>query len=266
MKKLNLAISFALLIICLTTSARIQTDDVITMKRVYTAGDKDRYLIEMKTLQTVAEGTKKTNYIVKLLMVLREVTKEVKPNGNVVITGSFEKANVKLQDKGTDQEQDLMSFAPSWTETRDKNSKVLESKIAGADNVLAQQLANGISEIVAIQVRFYSPKPVKIGDEWKIEPGEMKDKEDKFSGSAKLTGKEKIHDIETYKITVASDKETTQPEKVKAHFEGKGNIDIKDGKIVKMTGKVKYEGGTIKSSEFTLSRLIGDEEPKMDGK
>ncbi len=245
---------------------RLQADDTTayTFERTYKAGDVDRYRMVIKsTVNSQLTGNKDVDVLLSILM--KETTKELKPDGGAVLQDDLEQAYAKIGD----QEMDATSLLPGHVvQTRDKQGRIVESKIEGgasADN------GNQMQMFAQQGMTFYPPKPVKVGESWKIstEASNPAQKGLKVVGTATLVGTETLNGVKTLKVKAVTD--TTGPAPapavaggtgdLKVHFDGVGNIDPASGKLVHMTGTADGVVGPLGASkmQLTLDLLKADE-------
>ena len=252
-----------------------------TLARSFKAKDVNRYKLDLNTTANIPQLG--GNVDVVMAMVMKETTKEVKDNGSAVLTSEFDSANVKVGDN----EQDLTALMPSIITTVDKTGRILNTKFEGGNSMFTEGPAAGMFKNISPQT-YFPPKPVKVGDTWKIDSSTDapdKDKADaskddknkaaqKTTGTATLVGVETINGLQTLKIKTSTDTEATMDnplnpgEKldIKAHTEGITNVDTLTGRLVKMTSTSTSEGGPQGKSkvEVTLALVTGDKATKAD--
>jgi hypothetical protein len=230
-------------------------DTVYTLERVYAKGEVDRYNVKME----VHSDGKSLNGATKVLiaLVLKEQTKEVKPDGSAVLNDIFEEGSADMGGSITD----IVSFLPAITQTRDKQSRILETKSEGG----ALGTSDMTDRIAGQLMYFYPSKPIKVGDTWDIDASDTKaGAVAKTKGKGTLVAVEALNGAQTAKIKVVTDadgeaEDPTNHNKVKisVHFDGVGNMDIKTGKMVQMTGKNTFKGGPLTDNQFEWKLKTG---------
>jgi hypothetical protein len=250
--------------LCITTvqpmsalPARLLDDTVYTLERVYTKGEADHYKVktEVKTDGKMLPGVTK----IIISMVFKEQTREVKADGNAVIDDTFEQASA---DVGKGVPLDMAPFMPVITQTRDKQSHILENKTVGGNGTVSDMVAQYAKQLIF----FYADKPVKVGDSWTLEDKDATAPVPiKTLGKGTLLAIETLNGVQTAKIKVVTDAggETEDPNthvrtKVGAHFEATGNMDLKTGKILLMMGKTTFTGGTLLENQVDWKLKAGD--------
>jgi len=128
-------------------------------------------------------------------------------------------------------------------------------------------MGNTASQYSQQLIAFYPAKPVKVGESWDLDYSDAK-AENPYTVKAKgtLIGTEMVSGMQTLKINIVTDttaemKDPGTREKISliAHFEGGGNMEIKSGKIVAMTGKTTFRGGPFTDSDVDWKLKTGDD-------
>jgi hypothetical protein len=227
-------------------------------KRLYKAKDLDRYKIAVTTSMDNPMGGQLE---IKVSMLIKETVQEVKEDGSLTLIHEFEQAAANIM--GMDQ--DITSFMPKVTQTRDKNGKI-DVKVEGGNEQAAGQVAEMIKGMARAQTAFYPDKPVKIGDSYKVSykgsigPGQEAD----IKGDAKVVAVETISGIKTLKIKITSTSASSDANGAAASkSEGTCNLDIKTGKIVRMASKIDGTANGGKTSTEINYRLVLPEEKEV---
>ncbi len=233
-------------------------DGAYTLQRVYTKGEVDRYKMKAEVHSDGSAFNGATKIVINI--VLKEQTRTVKDDGNAVLNDISEQASADL---GDNNKTDLTAFLPAITQTRDRQSHILESKIEGGlpgAGDMVSQIANALR-------CFYPSKPVKIGDSWDIEYDDKKPTStSKTKGKSTLLAIEAVGGMQTAKIRVVTDSsgEVEDPgshekAKVSSHLDQVGNMDIKTGKIVLMSAKTTFKGSSITDTQIEWKLSTGDD-------
>lgn len=220
-----------------------------TLQRVFKKGDIDRYRLALSArINNEQTGNMEVEVVFALRM--KETTKEVKEDGSGVLYREFEQGYARI---GEAFEQDLTASLPKVTQTIDKTGRVVATKTEGG----AGDFASGGPQAFSLaQTAFYPPKPVKVGDKWKIDQGDVKAKEAerrvRFVGEATVVGKETVKGIETLKIKSVAE---ITPDKAsdKMTLDGTSNMDPKTGKIVKIDGVIEGAFGPLGKTKARLT-------------
>jgi hypothetical protein len=252
-----------------------------TLVRTFKAKDVNHYKLNLNT--SINSPQLGGNIDIVMTMLMKETTKEVKDNGSAVLMSEFDSANVKFGDN----EQDMTALMPSVTSTVDKTGRILDTKIEGGNPMFTQGPGANMFKNISPQT-YFPPKAVKVGDTWKIDSSadapdkddKSKDKEknkavQKTTGTATLVGVETINGLQTLKIKMATDSESTlenpmnpgEKLDIKAHTEGVSNVDMASGKLVKLTSTSTSEGGPQGKMKVDLMfALVTDDKAKKDDK
>jgi len=164
--------------LALCSSAVAAPDETYSLKRVYKAGEIDKY----KTVITMeAENPPGTAISFTYTILTTEKVLEVKPDGSTVVETRVDNAKVKIKD--IDRELDDNSVV---TVTIDKNGKETKREGGGDDQRGASVKMLGLARFSSMP-----PHALKTGEAWKYEIPASDDKSPKTTGSVTLIGKEK---------------------------------------------------------------------------
>jgi hypothetical protein len=208
-----------------------RTEEAFTIKRIFVKGETNlaRLSSELQVAQDEKKPDKLTN--VKLGLILRETTLDIKEDGAMVIRMDFPKGAADL---GTG-DIDIRGLLPIVTKTFDKSGRVVKEERDNANGPFGSP-----DRLVALAaLGFYPEKPVKIGESWDIEVDDPDKKDTRRKiGKATLVGIETLKGMETFKIKWVIDIERTENGKEKkSHIEAEANIDRKSGRNVRVKGK-----------------------------
>jgi hypothetical protein len=226
-----------------------------TLKRTFKKGDIDRYKLVFEAMVPSPTGSGETKIF--LTMVIKETTKEIKPDGTIVLSNTADSANLKLGDI----DQDITPMMPGVTQIRDKQGRLTEVKVDNAESSpLAPMMGGFMQMVLGAQAAFYPSKPVKVGDTWKIEPGpQPREKNVTSDGKATLVSKESVDKVETFKVKIIQDTQVAGKDPKKIHFEGTGNVEPVAGKLLRVTAQIEGDMEQFKKANFTITRVTGEE-------
>jgi len=228
--------------------------DAYTIKRVYKAGEVDRYKVAVK----VASST----LTVDITMTMTEKTKEVKDDGTVIVTTSLDSGMMSMG--GTDIP--MPNEGQTFTVTMDKDGKIVKQE--GADN------KSPVGSMMSMMRTNPTPsRALKVGEEVKMDVpiGENKQK---MAVTLTLLGVEKKSaeiPVETLKVKSMADGAIpipSGPQNVKV--DTTSWFEVGTGKLLKIEGTVTglntpELGGDAKVT-FRRIRLVGDAAAKADKK
>jgi hypothetical protein len=214
--------------------------DVYVLKRVFKAGEVDKY----KTVITLVSPDKAfTDGPLKLdiTIIARETVKEVKKDGSAVVELRVESATVKTGDK----EGPFPGGIPEpVVTTYDKSGNVVNGKGKKSDE-------GGLALKLVSMTRpdILNDKSLKIGEEWKFDTSKSADaKSQPFTkGALTLVGPEKSGadvPVDTMKVKIITDMvnmDAVVPEgesRPVTHLDGSALIETETGKILMITGKI----------------------------
>lgn len=249
-------------LVALPAFGRRADEMTYTLQRAYKLGDVDRYKMSFRARIEAPQLGGATELAMDAT--IKETTREVQQDGTVLLEDTVEKAGIKFGD----QESDLTGVMPKVTQKHSKQGRVIEVKLEGQENPFGQGLGTNLQGIFEMFTAFYPEKPVKIGDAWKLPPTEHKlpNGTVKITMNASLTGKETVKGIETLKLKVTREAESSGSSfNGKMRVEAVVNLDPKDGKVVRISGKTN-SNGPIKDGTLTFTRLLGDEKDEDEKK
>jgi len=223
----------------------------------YKEGDINRYRLEFHTKMNNprAEG-KEIDFYFSTTM--KETTKQVKPDGVATLIDAPEEAYVKFGELEMDATQAL----PVVTQTRGKDGAIQSFTTKGGDPKIAD-LATLLQKFAQAPTLLYPPKPVKVGDSWKIDYTDAKEKKMMVTGTATLVGVEMIKGAQSLKISIVTDTKASDQGDVQMHMEGSGNIDRATGHFLYMKAALNGTMGRFgkNKSDLTLNLVIPGEKP-----
>ena len=232
-------------------------DTTYALTRAYKTDEESKYRLELRTNVNSAD--------VLFTTTLTEKAKEVKPAGDTTLVYTASAAYLKFGDNEMDASESL----PTVTQIRDNSGKVTDTKVVQGNGPAAQIFGDLMPAFIQAQLMFYPPKPVKVGDTWKIDYANEKSKS-KVTGKATVIGTEKVGDLDTLKVKVSSSAKLENAPGEQS-LEGVGNIETATGRFVRLVGTSSGNlGPTGKTKiDVTLTLMKGDakiDEAKKDDK
>lgn len=219
-----------------------RAEDAYALKRVYKAGETDRY----KTVMTMEAETPQGAMKVETTMVMSHTTKEVKEDGTVVVVRKVESGAINING----MERPLPNVGQETTLTLDKTGKVVKRE--GGDPPGRPSFGRMLG---LTNVDVYPDHPLKIGEEWKFEFQPEEEAKEKAKGVLKILGVEPKSDevpAEALKVNVKVEMPLTTPQ---------GDMMVK----VDVTTLVEKETGKELKSEGMITGVqFGPVEPKIN--
>jgi len=205
------------------TSAPSRADDAYTIKRVFKAGEVDRY---KTTLDIEASGGMK----LQISFTTTETTKEIKDDGSMVRAITIEGADLSLNG----QSVAMPGFKPSTiTASFDKDGKPVKEE--GEAGQFKQMLSMTRPTIEA-------DRALRVGEEWKTEVPTNKDGTKKLNVTVTLVGlepKTEAVPAESYKVKTVADGVVESPQgDQKVKMESVTFVTRDSAKILKSDGTV----------------------------
>lgn len=233
-----------------------QDTTAYTIKRVYKAGETDRYRLVTKMNIDSPQTGGPIDVISTMLM--KELTKEAKDDGTSTSVSEFESASVTFN--GNDL--DITTMMPKVITTRDKNGKS-DVKMEGGNEQVTAQMGDQVKQFTISSASAFLPsKPVKVGETWDMDPtGGVKDA--KVKGKVTLVSVDTVKGVKVAKFKTVSD--VTGGADTKMHTEATTLIDVATGKPLNVTTKTEgAANGSKLNIEMTLKML--DPNDKRDAK
>jgi hypothetical protein len=223
-----------------------------TIKRVYKAGESDRYRLTTK----MNIDSPQTGGAIDVLstMVMKEMTKEAGSDGASTSISEFESASITFS--GNDL--DITSMMPKVITTRDKNGKS-DVKMEGGNEQITSQVGEQVKQFsISAAAAFIPARPVKVGETWDLDTASLSTKEQKVKGKVTLVSVETVKGAKIAKLKTVSD--ITGEMETKLHSEATTLVDVATGKPVNVTTKTQGQtsGGKI-NIEMVLKMLGPDE-------
>jgi hypothetical protein len=219
-----------------------RAEDTYALKRVYKAGETDRY----KTVMTMEAETPQGAMKVETTMVMSHTTREMKEDGTVVVVRKVESGTINFNG----MERPLPTVGQETTLTLDKTGKVVKQE--GGD----PPGRPGFGRMLNLtNVNVYPDHPLKIDEEWKFEFQPEEESKEKVKGILKILGVEPKSDevpAETLKVNIKMEVPVSTPQ---------GNTVVKvdvTTLVEKETGKELKSDGTVTGVQF------GPVEPKIN--
>lgn len=224
-------------------------DTAYNIKRVYKAGDTDRYRLNVKVNMDVA-GTP-IDMVEKFVM--RETTREANDDGSYKVDVDFLSAS--LTANGMDL--DLASMLPKVSTSVDKDGKA-DVKTEGGDEQFIAQMGDQIKQFTNAAKGFLPKKPVKVGDSWEVAASDFGAPGQSVKGKSTLVSIETIKGMKVGKIR--SNMDVTGIMNSVVHTVTTSFIELATGKGISVESKTEGEllGGKM-TMELTMKSLSPDE-------
>ena len=221
-------------------------DKTYPLLRVYKIGETNHYKVEIRTTFNGAD--------VYFNTVMNETAKEVKPDGMTTLNYDADTAYLKAGDT----EMDASESMPKVTEVLDKQGKLTDSKVEEGAGSLGQVFGGVFPMAISVWHLFYPTTAVKSGEEWKIDYTRDHGKDGKVvaTGTAKITGTEKVGDLDTVKVKVVADFKAVGATTGQQHFDFVGNIEPESGRFVRMVGTSEGILGTGPKTKLNINTIL----------
>ncbi len=237
---------FLFIALIIGTYSVAHAQESFLLKRVYKAGEVDRYLMEMTSQMPSPQGGN-SNMQMKTHMVMSSNTKSVDQNGDATIEISFSDFTVSVNGNEMNPPAGML---PVVTVKVNPYGHVLSQKIEGGNPMMqSQQFQNN-------QSMEFPHHAIKIGDSWKINYTDPT-KKTTVVGTITLVGQDEQQGINTLKLKTIADVTTeamSQP--IKMHIDGTAYVDPSNGKLIKavndMTGMPGMPSGARMVMTMTL--------------
>jgi hypothetical protein len=235
----------------------IKDDTAYTIKRVYKAGETDRYRLTTNVKMDSPQTGGPLDIVTTMLM--KDSTKEAKADGSSTSVSEFESASVLFN--GMDL--DITTMMPKVITTRDKNGKA-DTKMEGGNEQVTSQIGDQMKQFTLSSASAFLPsKPVKVGDTWDMDSSGLATKDQKVKGKVTFVSVDTVKGVKIAKFKTVTDV-TTGPA-TKMHSESTTLVDVLTGKPVNVMSKTDGDTGNGKLNiEMTLKMLGPDD--KADGK
>ncbi|MCL5283910.1 MAG: hypothetical protein M1330_04260 [Armatimonadetes bacterium] len=221
------------------------------LKRVYKAGEVDRYLMEMTTQMPSPQGGS-SNMQMKTHMVMSSNTKSVDQNGDATIQISFSDFTISMNGNEMNPPTGML---PVVTFKVDPYGHVLSQKIEGGNPMMQnQQFQNS-------QSMEFPHHAIKIGDSWKINYTDPT-KKTTVVGTITLAGRGEQQGINTLKLKTNADVTTeAMGHTIKMHIDGTAYVDPSNGKLIKAENEMTGVPGLPSGAPMTMTMtLLGKNE------
>lgn len=215
-----------------------QEDAVYTIKRVYKAGDADRYKITVKMNMDVPMSP----IDMVETMIMKETTREAKEDGSSIVVFDFESLLVTANGRDID----MTSMMPKITTTTDKAGKT-DVKVEGGNEQVTAQMGDQVKQFTNGAKAFIPKKPVKVGDSWDVEAANFGAAGQNVKGKSTLVSVEVVKGEKVGKIK--SVMEITGEMNTKLHSETTSLINLVTGKALSSTSKTE---GQAAGNKFTM--------------
>lgn len=215
-------------------TAQTSPTDTYLIKRVFKAGDIDRYKMKMDiTIKSPEAGGK--DQIIKMNMLMKETVKSVSDAGLVTVIDEYPKAEVGFNG----QTMDIAEQVPKITITKDASGHIT-AKADGSNENANKQFEQIAKSMFVQQANSMPKKPVKVGDSWTPDTTAVSETVgQKITATLKLDAMEMIGQVKVLKLVSITDTSATAagtPE-TKVHSESTTYLDANTFKLVKMIMK-----------------------------
>lgn len=228
-----------------------------TVRRIYKDGEVDRYKMSMQmNFQSEQAGASGATFV----LTIKETTR-AKGDGSAVLTDEAEEAYLKLGE----QEMEFASSLPKMTHKHGRDGKTTEIKSEGGSGNIARFGGMVLQLFPQAQSVLYPPRPVKVGDTWKIDPQDAaaRGPAPRLIGTASFVGTETWKGRKTLKVKIDVSVAPQAGAGGKMRLDSIGNIDTETGKILRIVGKTDSDGPMGRSrADLELTMLEAD--PKAD--
>lgn len=225
-----------------------------TIKRVYKAGEVDRYKLTMKMTGDGLEGP----LDITSTLITKETTKEADDDGSYTVLFEIE----KMTNTAEGMDMDVTDMLPKITMKRDKNGKKSVKTEGGAEDFTAGQ-DEEIKQFTEFSAAFLPGKPVKIGQSWEVDASAFGDAKKTKKGKATLVSVETVKGVKLGKIRSEGDE--IDEENRKMHSDIVLLIDMATGKTVSFTATGEGDALEGKVRMVMTMKMLGANE-KTDGK
>lgn len=229
-------------------------DTVYTIKRVYKAGQADRYKITMKMNMDIPG----TPLDLVETMFMKETTREAKADGSSIVAFDFE--SVQVTANGMDM--DMTAMMPRIITTLDKNGKS-EVKIEGGSEEVTSHMGDQVKQMTNSAAALVPKKPVKVGDTWDLNADDFGAPGQNVKGKATFVSVETVKGVKVGKIKSVI--EITGAMDLKMHAESTTLIDLATGKALSLTTKTEGDIASGKMSMEMSMKVLGADD-KETGK
>lgn len=257
---LTAALGVGVSVVGVTTAQAVRRDakddTTYTFKRVYKAGETDRY--RLSTKMNINNPQTGGPMDIVTTMLLKDLTKEAKDDGASVSISEFESAAVTIN--GMDL--DITTMMPKVITTRDKNGKS-DVKMEGGNEQVTAQMGDQMKQYTNFGGASLPAKPVKVGDSWDVNAMDLGAKGQNVKGKVTLISVDTVKGVKVAKMKTVMD--IADAKDTKMHSESTTLIDVATGKALNLTSKTDGDtpGGKM-SIEITM-KLLGPDD-KGDGK
>jgi hypothetical protein len=237
----------ALTVWALAAPQPVRAQDSYVLKRVYKAGEKDRY---RTTITVEGQNPSGDGSAVKIdiALVTTETTQEIKPDGTITLVTTVVDGTINANG----QERPFPGAGETITTTLDKNGKPI--KVEGGQGQLAPLL-----NMTRFNAGGLQDRALKVGQDYKFEIPTGEDKNRKTTGVITLSGKEPKCDevpVETLKVKGTVDTLLPlQQEDTPAHIVATAFVEPGTGKTLKIEGTITGKLGLLGDVKLTFKRL-----------
>jgi len=167
----------------------------------------------------------------------------VDPDGAITLVMEFEQAVGSFDG----QTLDVTAKMPRVTQTLDKQGR-LHSKLEGGADPTAVVMLEMIDKAGEAQIAGLPPRPVKVGETWKLTPPDALNSKAQWSGLATLASVESSGGDKTLKVNYGTDASIDGPAPTKVHSGATLLIDVLTGKTIKLASRTDAWVGQTKTT------------------
>jgi len=224
-------------------------DATYSIKRVYKAGQTDRYRISLKMNMDLPG----TPLDIVETMFMKETTREAKDDGSATVAFDFE--SVAVTANGMDM--DMTAMMPKIITTLDKNGKT-DVKLEGGSQEVTAQMGDQVKQFTNAAAALVPKKPVKVGDSWDLDAANFGAPGQNVKGKATLVSVDTVKGVKIGRIKSVIN--ITGAMDLAMHSESITLVDFTTGKALSLTSKSDGDiaGGKM-SMEMTMKMLGPDD-------
>jgi len=224
-------------------------DATYSIKRVYKAGQTDRYRISLKMNMDLPG----TPLDIVETMFMKETTREAKDDGSATVAFDFE--SVAVTANGMDM--DMTAMMPKIITTLDKNGKT-DVKLEGGSQEVTAQMGDQVKQFTNAAAALAPKKPVKVGDSWDLDAANFGAPGQNVKGKATLVSVDTVKGVKIGRIKSVIN--ITGAMDLAMHSESITLVDFTTGKALSLTSKSDGDiaGGKM-SMEMTMKMLGPDD-------
>jgi hypothetical protein len=224
--------------------AQRPADDETTydFQRHYQAGDVDRYKTTI-LLTTNSPETGGKDRTIKYTFVVREAVQPIDADGTITMVVEFEQAVSSFDGTSVD----MTAKMARSTQTLDRQGHV-HVKTEGGNDQIARVMLQLMAKVGQMQSVPLPTRPVKVGEAWKLTPGDASDPNTAWSGAANLVAVEKNGDARMLQVNFGTDTSSEGATPARTHTGATIFIDVQTGKTMKLASLTDVQAGQVKTT------------------